>query len=144
MLSLLVYFHLILDIAISHRYIRVSCLLLSNNYTLSIGQVSNAGIFQTVELILLRKAYGITHLAPTLLATDYKPLSFTRFQTLSENVAMARMLEDLQFYHQLQDFIIKGNHSVLAVLTDGRTDKDSLILDRYISDLYLGQTHSDG
>ena len=26
-----------------------------------------------------------------------------------------------------------------AILTDGRTDKDSLILDRYISDLYLGQ-----
>ena len=139
MLGLLVYFHLVLDISVRHRDIRVSSLFLGDNDALCVRQVSDASVLQAIKLILLRETDGLPHLSPFHSQLVISGSLLAGLQSLAKDIAMTRMLKYLQLYHELQYLVVEGNHAILAVLADGRTDKDGLVDNRHILDFNLGQ-----
>ena len=53
-----------LQVLVRHTNVGMSCLVSGHHYTLGIGQVSDAGVLQTVELIALAKVQRLPHLLP--------------------------------------------------------------------------------
>ena len=53
-----------LKVFIRHANVGVSRLISGYDNTLGIGQVSDAGVFQTVELVALGKIQSLPHLLP--------------------------------------------------------------------------------
>ena len=119
MLGLLMHGHTIpLQIFVGGADVRVSCLVTGYHDTFSIGQVTDARILQTVELVGVRPTERCSYLVEHVPIDTGSVLGFRGLEVLPEQVVMIRLVEHLQVDHCLDKLVIQTDHAVPSVLRD--------------------------
>ena len=115
--SFLVYCHVTsFKIFIGGGYVGMPSLITGNYDTFSIGQIPDAGILQTVELVRFREFQGCSDLIEIITVDTCRCFLLTWLEAFTEQVIMAGLGEYLQIEHGLDKNIVQTYHSVTAVL----------------------------
>lgn len=130
-----------LQIFICSTDISMARLITCDHDTGGVRQIPDASIFERVELVAVRELELFAYLIEVVPIDFRRHWSPGRFESGAEQVTVIIGRKDIQVYHHLDDCIIKTDHSVPSVLTDRGGDKDLLVGQGYVLELYLGDFH---
>lgn len=139
MLSFFMHGHIVpLQIFVGGTDVRESCLVTSNHDTFSIGQISDAGILQTIELVGIRPFESSTYLVEHVPIYTGRVLDVRGLEILTKQVVMVRLVEHLQVEHCLDDLVVQAYHAVSSVLGYTRGYKHLLLAQIDVFELDVG------
>lgn len=115
------------EIPVRHGHITVARLVTGKDNTLGICKVADAGVFQTVELVRIRKVQGFADFHPLKSEGIDVYLLWAGNHVMTEKVLLRRVVENALLDHYAQHYIIEGDGLPFAVLGNLRAHKDSLL-----------------
>ena len=90
---------MVLDILVGCRYITVTCLVAGYHHTLLVGEVTDAGVLQAVELIAVAPFQFVAHHLPPLVEMVCTNLLLARQKVGAKDIAIVGAAKYLKFEH---------------------------------------------
>ena len=127
MLCLLMHRHVgALQIFIRCGNIRVTSLITGDNNSFSVGQVTNTGIFQGIELVTVCELQFCTNLVKVISVHTCGYLLARWPEAFTELIIIVGRIKDAKVKHRLDERIIQSDHAILSVLADTGPNKHLL------------------
>lgn len=91
---------------------------------------------QRIELIFVRPFEALSKLSPGIGELLAGPVLFPRFESVTEEVPVSRIVEHLQIQHKLENAVRKSDHRSFTILGDFGRNEYSAVLDGYVPQPY--------